>query len=125
MTTAPPHILVADDQAAILDALSLMLRSGGYDVTGVHSPRRALEAAQAATFDCVIVDLNYTRDTTSGQEGLDLIEALRATDATLPIVVMTAFGSVDTAVAAMSRGARDFVEKPWNNEDLLARLEKH
>src|SRR3954464_2708211 len=119
---AQPRVLVADDQADVLEALRLLLKSEGYRIDSAHSPAAILEAIDAEEFDAVLMDLNYTRDTTSGQEGLDLISQLRSHDPTLPIVVMTAWGSVEVAVEAMRRGARDFVQKPWENARLLTIL---
>jgi DNA-binding NtrC family response regulator len=118
--TAPLRILIADDQQDIIDALRLLLVDEGYEVTAARSPGEALERLEAADCDLAILDLNYTRDTTSGQEGYDLIERLRALDPTLPVLVMTAWSSVAGAVEAMRRGARDYIEKPWDDEKLLA-----
>jgi DNA-binding NtrC family response regulator len=114
------RILIADDQADVLDALGLLLRDEGYDVTPARSPAEALGRIEAVDFDLAILDLNYTRDTTSGQEGYDLMERLRTLDPTLPVLVMTAWSSVPGAVEAMRRGARDYIEKPWDDEKLLA-----
>jgi DNA-binding NtrC family response regulator len=119
-TLVPPRILVADDQRDVLDALRLLLKVDGYELETATSPRAVLEALQAREFDLVLMDLNYARDTTSGAEGLDLLTRLRQADDTLPVVVMTAWASVDVAVEAMRRGARDFVQKPWDNARLLA-----
>jgi DNA-binding NtrC family response regulator len=115
-------VLAADDQPQILSALRLLLRSEGFDIETVSSPAAVYRAVEAKTFDVVLIDLNYARDTTSGAEGLELLERLHAYDELLPVVVMTAWGSVDLAVAAMRAGARDFVQKPWENEKLLATL---
>src|SRR5687767_9663924 len=117
--TAPARVLVADDQADIVDALKLLLTEEGFEVGAARSPAEALEALEASEFDAAIVDLNYTRDTTSGQEGLDLMERIRAIDPSLPVLVMTAWSSVAGAVEAMRRGARDYIEKPWDDERLL------
>jgi len=117
-----PRILAADDQQHILEALELLLHPQGYRVDGVNSPQQFREALAAGVYDAVLIDLNYTRDTTSGQEGLDLLSEIVAVDSNLPVIVMTAWGSVDLAVEAMRRGARDFVQKPWENERLLAIL---
>jgi DNA-binding NtrC family response regulator len=117
-----PRVLIADDQADVLEALRLLLKGEGYRIESAGSPAAILEAIDADEFDAVLMDLNYARDTTSGQEGLDLISQLRHHDATLPIVVMTAWGSVEVAVEAMRRGARDFVQKPWENARLLTIL---
>ncbi len=117
-----PRILVADDQKDVLEALKLALRGEGYDVETAASPGQVLAAVEKSDFDAVLIDMNYTRDTTGGLEGLDLISRLRAMDAHLPVVVMTAWGSVDGAVEAMRRGARDYIEKPWDNGRLLNTL---
>jgi DNA-binding NtrC family response regulator len=119
---AKPRILVADDQNDVLAALKLLLKGEGYVTQSATSPAEVLELLQAADFDAVLLDLNYTRDTTSGQEGLDLLPKVQALDSTLPIIVMTAWSSIPTAVEAMRRGARDYVEKPWDNERLLTTL---
>jgi DNA-binding NtrC family response regulator len=113
-----PRILIADDQREVREALRLMLKAQGFDTETAGSPAEILQAVTSRDFDAVLMDLNYTRDTTSGREGLDLIGRLRAIDETLPVVVMTAWASVDVAVEAMRRGARDFVEKPWDNQRL-------
>lgn len=117
-----PRILVADDQSDVLEALRLLLKSEGFDIETVTSPAAVYRAIEARTFDAALLDLNYARDTTSGIEGLELLERLHAYDELLPIVVMTAWSSVDLAVSAMRLGARDFVQKPWENEKLLATL---
>ena len=114
------RILIADDQADVLEALRLLLKGEGWELETVASPAGILDAIEHREFDVVLMDLNYARDTTSGREGLDLVTRLQAVDAAPPIVVMTAWGSVDIAVEAMRRGARDFVQKPWDNERLLA-----
>jgi len=115
-----PRILIADDQADVLTALRLLLKGEGIAVETASSPSAVLQALSEGDFNVVLMDLNYSRDTTSGVEGLELIDKIRVIDSTLPIVVMTAWGSVETAVEAMRRGARDFVQKPWENERLLA-----
>jgi DNA-binding NtrC family response regulator len=115
-------ILVADDQPDVLEALRLLLRREGFEFVPASSPAGVLAALQEQDFDAVVMDLNYTRDTTSGKEGLDLLAQVRGQDATLPIVVMTAWGSVEGAVEAMRRGARDYVQKPWDNARLLTTL---
>jgi len=114
-----PRVLIADDQPDVLEALRLLLKGEGYKIESAGSPAAILEAIDSEEFDAVLMDLNYARDTTSGQEGLDLLSQLRAHDTTLPVVVMTAWGSVEVAVEAMRRGARDFVQKPWENARLL------
>ena len=118
-TSRSPRILVADDDADVLAALRLLLRGEGFEVETATSPAQALAALEARDFDVALLDLNYARDTTSGREGLELVEQLRALDPTLPVVVMTAWSSVEGAVAAVRRGARDYVQKPWDNARLL------
>ncbi len=113
---------MADDQADIRDALRLLLKREGYETQGVASPAEALSAIESREFDAVLMDLNYARDTTSGQEGLDLLTRIQMLDGTLPVIVMTAWSSIELAVEAMRRGARDFVQKPWENTRLLAIL---
>jgi len=108
-----PRILAADDQQHILEAIELLLKPQGYKVDVVRSPELAREALSSAQYDAVLIDLNYTRDTTSGREGLDLLSEIVALDSTLPIIVMTAWGNVELAVESMRRGARDFIQKPW------------
>jgi DNA-binding NtrC family response regulator len=117
-----PRVLIADDQPAVIEALRLLLKGEGFEIKSVAAPGDVLEALGRQSFDVALIDLNYTRDTTSGQEGLDLLARIRAVDASLPVVVMTAWGSVDLAVEAIRRGARDFVQKPWENERLLTIL---
>ncbi len=119
-TAGVSRILIADDQPDVLEALRLMLKAEGFQIDSASSPAAALGAIEARDFDVVLMDLNYARDTTSGQEGLDLLAKLQAIDSTLPVVVMTAWGSVELAVEAMRRGARDFIQKPWDNARLLA-----
>ena len=116
MTT--PRVLIADDQRDVLEALRLLLKGEGYQTDAVESPAAALRALEQRDYDVVLIDLNYARDTTSGDEGLDLLARIHAADESLPVVVMTAWGSVKLAVEAMRRGARDFVEKPWDNDRL-------
>src|SRR3989440_7804707 len=122
MASSGPRVLVADDQADILEALKLLLKGEGFDVETAGSPRAVLSALDARDFDALLIDMNYTRDTTSGAEGLDLLARLQGLDAPPPVVVMTAWASIDGAVEAMRRGARDFIEKPWDNRRLLATL---
>jgi DNA-binding NtrC family response regulator len=117
-----PRVLVADDQPDVLEALRLLLKAEGFRIETASSPAGVVGAVEAREFDVVLIDLNYARDTTSGQEGLDLLTRLGSLDPTLPVVVMTAWASVDVAVEAMRRGARDFVQKPWENARLLAIL---
>jgi len=116
MTTA--RILIADDQPDVLEALRLLLKHEGYKVESAESPQQVLRCIESREYDAAILDLNYTRDTTSGQEGLDLLARIQVLDAMLPVIVMTAWSSVDLAVEAMRRGARDFIQKPWENERL-------
>jgi DNA-binding NtrC family response regulator len=115
-----PRLLIADDQADVIEALRLLLKPEGYEIETAASPRAVIEAVQARQFDLVLMDLNYARDTTSGAEGLDLLSRLHDVDPTLPVVVMTAWATLDLAVEVMRRGARDFVAKPWDNSRLLA-----
>ena len=117
-----PRILVADDQPDVLEALRLLLKGEGFEIATASSPGAVLSTVEEEDFDVALIDLNYTRDTTSGREGFDLLTRLRELDGTLPVVVMTAWGSVEGAVEAMRKGARDYIEKPWDNERLLATL---
>lgn len=119
---AAPRVLIADDQADVRDALRTLLKAEGYLIEAVASPAGVVSAVEAKDFDALLIDLNYTRDTTSGAEGLDLLTRLQTIDSSLPVIVMTAWGSVEVAVEAMRRGARDFVQKPWDNERLLSIL---
>jgi DNA-binding NtrC family response regulator len=114
------RILVADDQADVLQALRLLLKAEGCEIETVTSPAGVLAAVDAREFDVALIDLNYTRDTTSGEEGLSLLSKLQQLDTPMPVIVMTAWGTVDLAVEAMRRGARDFIQKPWDNERVLA-----
>ncbi|MFZ0964971.1 MAG: sigma-54 dependent transcriptional regulator [Terriglobia bacterium] len=116
------RILIADDQADVLEALRLLLKGEGYQTESTTSPDGIVTAVKSKDFDLVLMDLNFARDTTSGREGLDILSILQAMDSTLPVVVMTAWGSVGLAVEAMRRGARDFIEKPWENARLIAIL---
>jgi sigma-B regulation protein RsbU (phosphoserine phosphatase) len=115
----PARVLVADDQPDVLEALRWLLSGEGYDPQFVNSTDAVMDRLRAEPFDLLLMDLNYTRDTTSGREGLELIPRVRAQDATMPIVVMTGWGSIDTAVEAMRRGAKSFVQKPWEDITLL------
>jgi DNA-binding NtrC family response regulator len=117
-----PRILIADDQPDVLESLRLLLKGRGYAIEAARSPAAVLSAVKEREFDVALIDLNYARDTTSGEEGLDLLARLQALDATLPVVVMTAWGSVELAVEAVRAGARDFIQKPWENERLAAVL---
>ncbi len=117
-----PRILAADDQQHVLEAIELLLRPQGYEVETARSPVLVREALATGSYDSLLIDLNYTRDTTSGREGLDLLSEIVALDSTTPVIVMTAWANIDLAVEAMRRGARDFIQKPWENERLLAIL---
>ena len=117
-----PRALVADDQRQVREALRLLLKAEGFEAVLASSPAEVIEAAATRDLDVALIDLNYSRDTTSGREGLDLLARLRELDAALPVVVMTAWASIDLAVAAMRQGARDFIEKPWENQRLLSVL---
>ena len=118
----PARVLAADDQQPILDAIEFLLRPHGYVVDTARSPSLVREALLTNTYDTLLIDLNYTRDTTSGGEGLDLLSEIVALDSSIPVVVMTAWGNVALAVEAMRRGARDFIQKPWDNDHLLSIL---
>jgi DNA-binding NtrC family response regulator len=117
-----PCILVADDQPDVLEALRFLIKGEGYLAVSVNSPTAVIDQVESRDFDAVLIDLNYTRDTTSGQEGLELLNRIQLLDTTLPVIVMTAWGSVELAVEAMRRGARDFIQKPWDNARLSAIL---
>ncbi|PYO95241.1 MAG: sigma-54-dependent Fis family transcriptional regulator [Gemmatimonadetes bacterium] len=117
-----PRLLIADDQPDVLEALKLLLKGEGFVVETATSPRSVLTAVEARDFDALLVDMNYARDTTSGAEGLDLLSRIQGLESAPPVVVMTAWASIDGAVEAMRRGARDFIEKPWDNRRLLATL---
>ena len=119
---AIPRVLIADDQPDVIESLRLLLKAEGFQTEAVSSPAAILAAVETKDFDAALIDLNYARDTTSGQEGLDLLTRLQSLDSTLPVVVMTAWGSIELAVEAMRRGARDFVQKPWENARLLSIL---
>jgi phosphoserine phosphatase RsbU/P len=118
------RVLIADDQQHILFALQMLLSGSGFATATVTHPTRVLRALETESFDAVLMDLNYTRDTVGGAEGLELVSKIRSMDSVLPVVVMTAWSSVDLAVEAMRRGASDFVQKPWENRDLLHKLEQ-
>ncbi|MEJ2078610.1 MAG: sigma-54 dependent transcriptional regulator [Acidobacteriota bacterium] len=117
-----PRVLVADDQRDVLEALRLLLKTEGFSIETASSPAGVLAAVANREFDVLLIDLNYAQDTTSGKEGLELLTSLQRLDSTLPVVVMTAWGSVDVAVEAMHRGAGDFIEKPWENARLVSIL---
>jgi DNA-binding NtrC family response regulator len=114
------RILIADDQADVLAALRLLLKGEHHHIATASSPAGVLKIVETEGLDLVLIDLNYARDTTSGSEGLELLPRIQVLDPTLPVIVMTAWGSVDIAVEAMRRGARDFIQKPWDNARLLA-----
>jgi DNA-binding NtrC family response regulator len=122
MKKRPPRILVADDQRDVLEALRLLLKGEGLQTESFSHPNALIEALRLHAADAVLMDLNYTRDTTSGDEGLDAIGRIRAFDAHTPVIVMTAWGTIELAVEAMRRGAQDFIEKPWDNARLLTVL---
>lgn len=117
--------MLADDQADVLTALRLMLKAEGFEAEAISAPEEILLAVENGDFDLILMDMNYTRDTTSGLEGLELPARLQTLPQTPPVVVMTAWGSIDLAVEAMRRGARDFVLKPWDNQRLLATVREH
>ena len=119
-SSPPIRILIADDQADVIEALRLLLKPEGFNIDTATSPQQLLRQLELKDYDVVLMDLNYTRDTTSGAEGLDLLQRIHTADESLPVVVLTAWGSVNVAVEAMRRGARDFVQKPWENERLLS-----
>jgi DNA-binding NtrC family response regulator len=118
----PPVVLLADDQGDVIEALRLLLKGEGFQSDAASSPAGVLAAIDSRDYDAVLMDLNYTRDTTSGKEGMDLLAKITAIDATLPVIVMTAWSSLELAVEAMRRGARDFIQKPWENERLVSVL---
>jgi sigma-B regulation protein RsbU (phosphoserine phosphatase) len=122
VAASSPRTLIADDQPDVLAALRLLLKGAGYQTEAASSPAAVLDAIEHEKFDLVLMDLNYARDTTSGKEGLDLIERIHALDHDLPIIVMTAWATVDLAVESMRLGVRDFVQKPWENSGLLRKL---
>jgi phosphoserine phosphatase RsbU/P len=129
ITVTPPRpkpfrILVSDDQADVLEAMRLLLKGQGWQSVTVESPKALLHAARTGSFDLILADLNYTRDTTSGEEGLDLLASLEAQGNDTPVMVMTAWGNVDLAVEAMRRGACDFIQKPWDNDRVVASIRK-
>jgi sigma-B regulation protein RsbU (phosphoserine phosphatase) len=118
------RVLVSDDQQDVLEAIRLLLKGAGHQAETVDSPKSAIAAIEKTPFDLVLMDMNYSRDTTSGDEGMDLLDRLLKRDGSTPIIVMTAWSSVDLAVEAMRRGAADFIQKPWDNARLLATIEK-
>ena len=120
--SSAPRTLIADDQPDVLEALRLLLKREGYQIETVNSPKAVLERLHSRDYDVLLMDLNYALDTTSGQEGLDLLASVQKLDSSLPVVVMTAWGNIRLAVEAMQRGAVDFVEKPWDNSKLISTL---
>jgi DNA-binding NtrC family response regulator len=119
------RILIADDQQDVVEALRLLLKGEGFATESAASPASVLQAVESQDFDAILMDLNYTRDTTSGREGFELLSRLQELDSTLPVIVMTAWSSIAGAVEAMRRGARDYVEKPWDNQRLISLLRTH
>jgi len=117
-TASQTRILISDDQPDVLEALRFLLKRDGYKIEAAESPKQALQMVENRDYDAAIIDLNYSRDTTSGGEGLELLAKIQTLDPMLPVIVMTAWGSVELAVEAMRRGARDFIQKPWENERL-------
>ena len=117
---ARPSILIVDDQRDVREALRLLLKAEGVDSTAADGPRAAVEALRKQRFDAALIDLNYARDTTSGAEGIELLRELKKLDADLPVIVMTAWGTIHVAVEAMRHGAGDFIEKPWDNQRLMS-----
>jgi sigma-B regulation protein RsbU (phosphoserine phosphatase) len=124
MTATAARVLVADDQADVLEAVRLLLRRSGLEGDFVTSPTAVLDRLRDQVYELLLLDLNYTRDTTSGGEGLELLQRIRQIDPVLPVVVMTGWGTIDTAVEAMRRGAKSFVQKPWDNTALLDLLRR-
>src|SRR5690242_17927530 len=120
----PYRVLVCDDQADVLEALRLLLKGQGWQAVAVDSPDALMHKIRSEIFDLILVDLNYTRDTTSGAEGMDLLSSLEKQGIHTPVMVMTAWSSFDLAVEAMRRGACDFIQKPWDNHRLLAAITK-
>lgn len=121
-SSSSPRVLVADDQKDVRSALRLLLKGEGFEIETASSPAEIAASLEDGSFDVVLMDLNYARDTTSGREGMSLLRRIRAYDATLPVVVMTAWGSIEGAVEAIRLGARDYIEKPWDNTRLVAIL---
>ena len=119
------RILVADDQFAIREALKMLLGSEGFEVETASSARVVLESMAVREYDTLLLDLNYARDTTSGREGIQLLENIREIDDRVPILIMTAWATIDLAVESVRRGARDFIQKPWDDERLIATIRTH
>lgn len=122
---AARKVLIVDDQPDVREALRLLLKGAGYTIETAESPKDALAAAAYRDQDLIVLDMNYTWDTTSGEEGLHLIDSLRAQSCDVPIIAMTGWSTIELAVAAMHRGASDFIPKPWDNRQFLATVEKH
>ena len=122
---ARKRILLADDQGTVLEAFRLLLKQEGYEADAVTRPGEVLSALEAREYDLVLMDLNYTQDTTSGREGLDLLTRIHNLEKDVPLVVMTAWGNMELAIEAMRRGARDFIQKPWDNQEVLQALQAH
>ena len=118
-TLPASHVLVADDQPDVVDALRLVLKTAGFETDSASSVETVRERLLARRYDLLLMDLNYARDTTSGREGLELLVEVLARDPFLPVIVMTGWGTIETAVEAMRRGARTFVHKPWDNAELV------
>jgi DNA-binding NtrC family response regulator len=125
MAERKKRVLIADDQTDVVEALRLLLKGEGFEIESASSPAGVLQAVESKDFDAVLMDLNYTRDTTSGREGFELLSRLQDLDSTLPVIIMTAWGSIQSAVEGMRRGARDYIEKPWDNQRLVSVLRTH
>jgi phosphoserine phosphatase RsbU/P len=124
LSSPRPRVLVAEDQASVADAITILLKQNGFEVETVDSPGAAIRALQTHKFDLVLIDMNYHRDTTTGAEGLELLARIQSLDRNLPVIVMTAWGSIEVAVQAMQRGASDFIQKPWDNRWLIEVIER-
>lgn len=118
------RVLIGDDQPDVLQAARLVLKGGGHESVLAGTPQAVLDEASRQRFDVLLLDMNYARDTTSGREGMDLMRRLRTSGVNTPVVLMTAWGSIDLAVEAIRRGASDFVEKPWHNDRLLQAIDR-
>jgi DNA-binding NtrC family response regulator len=125
MAERKKRVLIADDQTDVVEALRLLLKGEGFEIESASSPAGVLQAVESKDFDAVLMDLNYTRDTTSGREGFELLSRLQDLDSTLPVIIMTAWGSIQSAVEGMRRGARDYIEKPWDKQRLVSVLRTH
>lgn len=124
MDKSQHSILIADDDEDVLSALTLVLKKQGYRVVTVNNKADAIRSIERKQFSCVLIDLNYSQDTTSGQEGKQLLEQIRALDSKVPVIALTGYGSIDLAVEIMRLGANDFIEKPWRNSQLIKRVEQ-